>query len=64
MGHDRFADIPQDARRAYVARCMNLRPDPTDWPIDILDGLIDLRLNKGEQEFYRRLGQMLSPDGH
>lgn len=58
---DNLFDRPDDEQRAFVARCMNLSPDPDYWPEDVIENLLCVRRLDGKPAFHRRLQQMLSP---
>ncbi len=59
---DDLFDQPDDMQRAYIARCMNLDPGASDWPMDAINRLLAIRRLDGRREFYRELGLMMSPD--
>lgn len=48
-------------KRAYLARFLNYDPNhPDGWPLDIIDWLIDIRVNRGQNEFYIELWRLTS----
>ncbi len=60
-GDDDLFDQALSAQYAYVARCMNMAPEPDDWSLPEFDRLLALRRLKGRPAFYRELGRMLTP---
>ena len=62
-GDDRLFDLTIDEQRAHVARCMDCDPrHPGGWPITLIDRLLNVRRHQGQPDFYRALGQIMSPD--
>ena len=58
---DRFFDIPLEEQRFHVSRCLDLNPEtPRDWPVGVIDHLIDIRKFEGPEAFYREVGALLT----
>jgi len=59
---DPLFDQPFEEQRFYIGRCLDMNPaTQSDWPVDILDGLLAVRRHDGKKKFYQDIGRMLSP---
>lgn len=61
MSDDRFSELSVEDQRRYMARSLGCNPDaPDGWPNRIIDELVHIRINKGSQAYYQKLGYLLS----
>lgn len=58
---DRFFDLPLEEQRFHVARCLDLNPStPSDWPVSVIDHILDIRKHEGLDAFYREVSALLT----